>query len=139
MFSLFGENFVKTNVTAGSDEGVIAAADKNGAQALVYYFNEFDAQRKLHDREYLLRFEGLANGKYLLQTYSLDDTHNNTYRLWERMGKPQHPTEQQLSLLHNEQDLSLDFEQEIVVENGEFDYSFVLSSVSMKLVTLKKL
>ena len=138
-FSLLGKNFVKTNVMAGGDDGVIAAADENGAQALLYYFNEFDADKKFPSREYNVHFADLADGKYLLKVYTMDDTHNNTYRLWQRMGSPTEPTEKQLKQLHAEQDVTADTEKEIVVKNGKFDYTTSLSSVSMKLISLKKL
>lgn len=139
MLSLFGKNFVETNVIAGGDDGVIATADENGAQALVYFFNEFDVERQFPPREYNVQFNGLVDGKYLLKLYTMDDTHNNTYRLWQRLGCPSNPTQEQLDMLYKEQDVSADVEKEVEVKDGIFNYSTTLSSVSMKLISLKKL
>ncbi len=135
--SLLGKNIVETDLLPGSDEGCIAAADENGSQALVYCFNEFDAGRNLPDREYNVMFKGLADGKYKLKVYTMDDTHNNTFRLWERMGRPEDPTAEQLKQLYEEQEISADIETEVEVKNGEFSYSVTVSSVSMKLVSIE--
>ncbi len=135
--SLLGSNFVETDLKTGGDEGCIAAADENGAQALVYSFNEFDAERKLPDREYNVEFSGLADGKYTLKVYTMDDAHNNTFRLWERMGRPEAPDAEQLNALYWEQNISADTEFEVEVRNGKFSYSITVPSVSMKLISLE--
>ena len=139
LLSLFGKNFVQTNFTAGNDEGAIAASDENGAQALVYFFNEFDPNRTIPPRDYTVRFIGLADGIYKLSVHSMDDTHNNTYRLWQRLGSPESPTKQQLQMLYKEQELSPEYEAQISVQNGVFEYSVTLTSVSLKFISLRKL
>lgn len=137
MMSLLGKNFVETSLIPGSDEGCLAAADEKGAQAMVYFFNEFDAERKLPDREYKLEFSGLTDGKYTLKIFTMDDTHNNTFRLWERMGRPDDPTEAQLEQLHAEQDVTADIEMDVEVKDGRFTYTVTVPSVSLKLISLE--
>jgi xylan 1,4-beta-xylosidase len=139
LFSLFDENFVETNSIPGADEGIIAASGSNGIQALIYYFDEYDAERKLPSRNYQLNFCGLSDGIYKLKVYTIDDTHNNTYRLWQRLGSKQILNETEQSLLHSEQELSFDKEIEIKVINGNFNYSLSLSSISLKFITLQKI
>lgn len=136
--ALLGENIVETSVIPGSDEGCLGAADKNGAQAMVYFFNEFDAERKLPDREYNVGFSGLSDGKYTLKIYTMDDTHNNTYRLWRRMGRPDDPTTEQLEQLHAEQNITADIETEVEVKDGKFSYPVTVPSVSLKLISLER-
>lgn len=123
---------------AGSDEGALAARGDCGVQALVYYFNEYDADRNLPDRSYQLEFKDLEDGIYKLHVYTMDDTHNNTYRLWKRLGSPEELSKQQLEFLHAEQEITADLEQTVAVKGGTYSYDVALSSVSMKLVTLTR-
>ena len=139
LLSMLGKNFVKTDITAGGDDGVIATSDENGAKAILYYFNEYDSEQKLNDREYSLKFNGLENGKYTLRVYALDNFNNNTYRLWQRLGCPNDLTAEQLELLHKEQDITPSLEQQIQVLGNTFEYQATLSSVSMKLIALEKI
>ena len=137
---MLGEDILSVEgIKPGSDEGVLAAKQGESVQALAYYFNEYDVKRELPDREYQLEFKDLTNGTYKLAVYTMDDTHNNTYRLWQRMGAPMEPSEAELSRIYEEQEISADEECIVEVKDGKYVYKAVLSSVSMKLVTLTRI
>jgi xylan 1,4-beta-xylosidase len=136
--SMLTGDFAETNVTPGGDEGVIASSSENGADALIYYFNDYDVERNFPDRSYSVCFEGISDGEYTLKIYSLDDKHNNTYRLWQRLGSPEEPNEEELALLHKEQEISSDFEADVKVSGGSFKYKISLSTMSAKLIKLIK-
>lgn len=138
MLSLFGKNFVETNVRPGGDFGVLAAADNLGAQALVYFFNEFDFERSMTDRVFDVNFTGLKNGSYVLKIYSMDDAHNNTYRLWQRLGCPETPTSEQFAILRKEQSVSFEHESEVEVSDGTFVRQLNVPSVGFKFITLER-
>ncbi len=126
-------------IKSGSDEGALAAGCGTDTQVLVYYFDEYDAERKLPPRSYRLKFQDLEEGTYKLAVYTMDDTHHNTYRLWQRMGAKENLSKSELELIHKEQELAPDTEETIEVKDGSFAYETELSSVSMKLVTMTKL
>lgn len=105
---------------------------------MVYYFSECDAEHNLPNRRYQLVFKDLEDGIYKLQVYTLDDTHNNTYRLWQRMGSPAELSKLEQELLHAEQEITADAEQTVEVKGDAYRYAVELSSVSMKLVTLTR-
>ncbi|MBQ7036469.1 MAG: hypothetical protein IJN74_03150 [Clostridia bacterium] len=134
----FGKNFVETNLHPGMDDGALASADENGAAALVYYFNDYDVDRAFPDRDYSVSFEGMADGAYRLEVFTMDDTHNNTYRLWQRLGSPDAPTEEEYKKLHAEQEITADTECDVIVSGGKFTYNIALTSMSMKFIKLTK-
>ncbi|MBE6929098.1 MAG: hypothetical protein E7463_02360 [Ruminococcaceae bacterium] len=138
LLSKLGDRLVKTDMVPGADEGTIAAADGNSVQALVYYFNECDMARAYPNREYELCFCDLDDGDYMLEVCTIDDTHNNTFRLWQRLGCPENPTDEQLALIHAEQNLTADTVETVTVTGGVWRCSVELTSVSLKLVTLRK-
>jgi len=137
--AMLGEEMLAVEgMKAGCDEGVLAAKSGTGVQALVYYFNEYDAERNLPDRDYRIDFQDMEAGLYCLKVYTMDDTHNNTYRLWQRLGAPEELTAEELKLLHAEQEITADVEQIVEIKDGNFSYETKLSSVSMKLIALTK-
>ncbi len=138
LLSMCEGDFAETNVTPGGDEGVLATASDKGADALLYYFNDYDSKKNLPDRAYSVSFEGLSDGEYTLKIYSIDDTHNNTYRLWQRLGSPEEPNEEELSLLHAEQEITSELEIPVTVSGGSFTYPATLSTMSAKLLKLTK-
>ena len=135
--SMFGSNFVESDLKPGGNDGCIAASDGKQTQAMVYFFDEFDRDGELSDREYEIEFNGLSNGKHTLKVYTLDRTHNNTFRLWERMGRPENLTEDQIKALHREQNITYDTEIEVEVSDGKLSYEISLPSVSLKLITIE--
>lgn len=139
LLSMLRGDFAVTNVRPGADEGVIASACENSADALLYYFNDYDAERKFPERSYSVSFQGLSDGKYKLEIFTLDDTHNNTYRLWQRLGSPAEPNEEQLKALHREGEITADTEIQVTVSDGKFTYNTTLTSMSAKLISLTKI
>lgn len=139
LLSLLDDEFVEVNHIAGGDDGVIATASNNAAHALVYYFNEFDADRKLPNRNYRVVFTGLADGVYKLNVYTLDDEHNNTYRKWQSSGSPEIPDESTIDALKKQQEITADETKTVTVKNGTIEYSAALKSVSMKMIELIKI
>lgn len=139
MLSLLKGDFVQTDIIPGADEGVIAASNGETSSALVYYFDEFDAVRRLDGREYDIQFTGLDEGVYNVKVYTMDDIHNNTYRLWQRMGCPEDPDAQQLSELYEQQEVTCDDQFEAEAKNGILRIKLTLPSVSLKIVTASKM
>jgi len=139
LLSLLGDEFVRTDNIAGADEGVVATVSKNSAQALIYFFNEFDAMRKLPKRKYRINFSGLDDGCYTLKVYPLDDKHNNTYRIWQSLGSPEQPDVEELKKITKPQNgITPAFSKDIKVRNGKFVFKTSLSSISLKLIELIK-
>lgn len=139
LLSMLRGDFAETNVRPGADEGVIASACENSADALLYYFNDYDAERKFPERSYSVSFQGLSDGEYKLEIFTLDDTHNNTYRLWQRLGSPEEPNEEELKKLHEEQEITSDLEASVTVSGGSFTYCTTLTSMSAKLISITKI
>jgi hypothetical protein len=125
-------------VKPGSDEGALAAKCGTDTQVLLYFFNEYDAERKLPPRSYRVNFQDLEKGTYKLAVYTMDDNHHNTYRLWQQMGAKEELSESESELIRQAQELTPDTEETVEIKDGNFSYETELSSVSMKLVTMTK-
>ncbi len=138
--AMLGDETVKTEgLLPGGDEGVMATQSKDSAEALVYYFNECDTESSFPNRDYRLNFTGLDDGCYKLSVYTMDNTHNNTYRLWQRMGCPETLSAEEKEALSQEQEVTADVTETVEVKQGSFSYDVSLPGVSMKLVTLTKM
>ena len=138
MLSLLGDDFVRTDMIPGGDQGIIASKSENSVSAMVYFFNEFDSKRQLPERNYNLDFCGLEDGRYNIKIYTIDEYHNNTYRMWQRMGCPADPNETQLSEIHRHQEVTCDSEFFCEVTSGRMNIKLNLPSVSLKFVVASK-
>jgi xylan 1,4-beta-xylosidase len=91
MLALLGEDRLKiTGTKAGGPIGLLANKGKNECQLLIYNFNEFENNFSQKTKVQLLIDNLDFKGKQVKITeYWLSKTQHNTYREWERMGKPQ--------------------------------------------------
>ena len=71
----------------GGRYGVLAARSGKEVQLLAYNFQETDDDLRRTDL-FAIGLSGLADGNYLVKAYRMDRTHHNTFRAWERMGRP---------------------------------------------------
>ncbi|MFW6218638.1 MAG: GH39 family glycosyl hydrolase [Bacteroidota bacterium] len=84
-----------------------------------------------------LNIKNLAFKDYTLVEYRLDDVHGNPYNLWVEMGKPEHPTIDQLEKLRGVQEIALaNKPRKIRVENGIFTTAIRMPASSVSLLML---
>jgi xylan 1,4-beta-xylosidase len=91
MLALLGDDRLKiTGPKTGGPIGLLATKGKNECQLLVYNFNEFESNFNQKTNVQMLVDNLDFSGKQVnITEYWLSKTQHNTYREWERMGKPQ--------------------------------------------------
>lgn len=73
----------------GGRFGLLATRSKKDLQILAYNFQETDDNFNQEDN-FVINLEHLSGeGELTVKEYRMDRLHNNTYRKWERMGKPE--------------------------------------------------
>lgn len=89
MLAVLGNQRLKVNgPKPGGRYGVLATKSDSTIQLLVYNFQETDDDFNQKDK-FVINLDQLDDkGKLSIKEYLLDRKHNNTYREWERMGRP---------------------------------------------------
>lgn len=82
----------------GGRHGLLAAKDERGIQLLAYNFNETDDDED-RDDAVEITLDGLPARAYAVQEMRLDRRHHNTYREWERLGRPVNADERTIAVL----------------------------------------
>ena len=88
-----------------SVEVLATATENNSYLIMVVNFNEkLDYDRSV---SISIRLEGLATGSWRCRHYRIDRDHSNAYTIWQSMGRPLVPDEQQLLAIRKHQGLEL--------------------------------
>ena len=140
MLARLKEDRIKVG-TDGKDSrfGVIATKSKDGALAfIVYNYDETDDDLLIVD-EISLDLMGLNSGKTLVVTEtSLDRKHNNTYREWERRGRPEKSIGNDVTAIKTSGELNSTATFNIESDkSGKGKLNLELSRHSMKLIEIE--
>ena len=84
---------------ASTDIGGLASINKNGAGVMVWNYHDDDIQNAGEPIE--ITIEGVPAKNVQLTQYRIDDTHSNSYAVWQKMGSPKSPTTAQIAELEN--------------------------------------
>ena len=121
----------------GGRLGVLATkSSEDEIQMIAYNYNESDDNTFISDT-FDLQIDGLQNGSYEIEMYSLDRENNNTYREWIRQGSPKTPADADMVSLKNMATLSSVRMPDLFCENGMLKISQLLPRHSLKLMILK--
>jgi xylan 1,4-beta-xylosidase len=90
-------SFVDSSVRKQTDIGAIAARDKNSVTIMVWNYHDEDKQEAA--AEINITIAGLSANAITVTEYRIDNEHSNSYEVWKKMGSPQNPTTEQITLL----------------------------------------
>ena len=120
----------------GRRYGVLATkSSKKEVQLIVYNYNETDDDLSISD-DIEIEIDGLPNGNYTVEEYSLDRDNNNTYREWQKQGSPKKSKDADLESLKKAADLSITNSFKVKTPNGELELKTKLPRHSMKLIKI---
>ncbi|WP_310586825.1 GH39 family glycosyl hydrolase [Jiulongibacter sediminis] len=93
------ETIIKNGVKGDkNDINALAAMDKNSATVMLW--NYHDINEKMGETSSVkLSLAVLPKNKLLVQHFSVDQEHSNSYNVWLNMGSPQNPTASQIKEL----------------------------------------
>ena len=141
MLARLKENRVKVSRNEKDSRfGVLATKSDSGNLSLIIYnYNETDDNLAVAD-DIILNFSGLYEGKtFSVTEINLDREHNNTYREWERSGRPNRSRANDISSIRNAGELTATGSFSIESnEKGNAQIALKLSRHSMKLIEIEQ-
>lgn len=87
------EDVVRNSVAGAPD--VTAAATLSGGEVHILLWNYHDADVSAPDAVVHLEVDGLKGKSVLASEWRMDANHSNAYGIWQAMGSPAHPTDEQ--------------------------------------------
>jgi xylan 1,4-beta-xylosidase len=131
--------------TGGKNEngvGGTATIAENSTSIQVLIYNHIDgagADSRNTD-DVTLKIENIPFGKAKVEHFILDRTHSNSFRIWESLGSPQNPNEDQWTRMRDAARLAyLDSVNNIDIAGGSFAKSFKAPIYSVSLIQLTSL
>jgi xylan 1,4-beta-xylosidase len=69
--------------------------------------------------------------------YRIDDEHSNSYEVWKKMGSPQAPTKEQISILEKAGGLqTMGAAEKLKVDNGKLVFDILLPRQAVGLIKI---
>jgi xylan 1,4-beta-xylosidase len=108
-----------------TDINALACSDKRIVTVLLWNYHDLDIQDT--GSPIVLKIKGITAEKVTLKQYRIDDLHSNSYEVWKKIGSPQNPTPDQITLLEKAGQL------ETVSEPSEIEVSNNVAVIKMHL------
>jgi xylan 1,4-beta-xylosidase len=84
---------IEQGVRNNPDINALACADQNEMTILVWNYHDDDILGEINDIELMIR--NIPDGPALMQHYRVDRELSNSYTIWQKLGSPQQPTEEE--------------------------------------------
>ncbi len=151
LLSLTGKTMLENNSQEPLPDyiGVVPTKHKDGRISVVLYnkTNIDISNREKREKEntiiacgdeiVTLHFNKLLDKKYFLVKYRIDENNANPYPLWKEMGEPASPNDDQLHLLRQKQEISIEQQPEAIeINKGDYKETIHLPASSVCLVKL---
>ncbi len=118
------------------DVNAFATTDKKSAAVMVWNYHDkdsFAAATPVH-----ITIEGMGSvTKATLTQYRIDSEHSNSFEAWKKMGSPQQPTQEQITLLKKSGQLTqLEPAKTVVIKKGQYVLNMLLPRQAVSFVQL---
>jgi xylan 1,4-beta-xylosidase len=80
-----------------NDVGGLAAKDKRSATVMIWNYHDDDVKGAALPVE--VSINSIPANTVTVTEYRIDDEHSNSYEVWKKMGSPQNPTKEQITIL----------------------------------------
>ncbi|MEO5910526.1 MAG: beta-xylosidase [Pelobium sp.] len=151
MFGKMGGNFVEATSSqmyplqtvldssirkVQNDIGVLAAKQQHEATVMIW--NYHDEDRQGDSSIVKLQIKGIPAQQVKITHYRIDEKHSNSYSLWQQMGSPQQPTQEQIKQLERAGELAvLEKPKPIKIKNGNLETRVMLPNQAVSLLKLE--
>ena len=124
-----------SSVRRKADIDALASKDKKSAAVMVWHYHDDDTTAPAAPVE--IRIKGIPAKNVQVKHYRIDDTHSNSYTVWQKMGSPQQPTASQITTLEKAGQLEmLSNPEKIAVKEGEVVIKMQLPRQAVSLLQL---
>lgn len=80
-----------------NDVGGLAAKDKRSSTVMIWNYHDDDVKNAALPVE--VTINSIPANTVTITEYRIDDEHSNSYEVWKKMGSPQNPTNEQITIL----------------------------------------
>jgi xylan 1,4-beta-xylosidase len=116
-----------------------AVATRNGNEVDVMVWNYHDADVAAPAAEISLEVDGLKGRKATAAEFRMDETHSDSYRAWQQMGSPAHPSANQVAALQKAAGLEETVtDHAIAVKGGKASVKLTLPRQGVALVRIRE-
>jgi len=119
--------------------GFAARRGQRSAQVLIYHFDEANEEGEGQTAPVRVEVFGFEADGLMLTHYRIDKDHSNAYRVWERLGRPLHPTSEQLARIQEHAQLeTVEPPRRVTAPRGRVSLSFELPVNAVSLIVLEE-
>ncbi len=131
---------IETGASMPEEVDVLAAKDDDGRLAvLVWRHTDDQYQTDDVDASVQVTISGLGDGEHVLRHHRIDADHSNSHTVWQSLGAPQVPTEEQVAQIKARQGLEeLEPERRVQVTGGTLELTVELPLPAVSLLTLER-
>jgi xylan 1,4-beta-xylosidase len=128
---------VDSSVRRGyNDVGGLAAKDRQSATLMLWNYHDEDVKKAALPVE--VNITGLDVSSITLTEYRIDDEHSNSYEVWKKMGSPQSPSKEQVTLLEKSGQLkTMGQPKKLKVANGILNVKLILPQQAVSLLKME--
>lgn len=94
-----------SSVRKKADIDALASKDQRSAAVMVWHYHDDDV--KAEDATIEVDLKGFPAQQVNFKHYRIDDENSNSYEVWKKMGSPENPTAEQISILEKAGQLAL--------------------------------
>ncbi len=118
-----------------NDVGGLAAKDKRTATVMLWNYHDDDVKNAA--LPVAVNINGLTATTVTLTEYRIDDEHSNSYEVWKKMGSPENPTKEQITILEKSGQLkTMGASQKLKVTNGVLNIKLSLPQQGVSLLKI---
>jgi xylan 1,4-beta-xylosidase len=129
------DDILRQGVRAKPDVASLASLDGNTLCVLVWHYHDDDMPGP--DAAVALEVNHIpsAAGPVRLRHFRIDQDHSDAFALWQRMGRPEHPSQKQFAQLHEAGQLAtLGAPETVVIHDGQATVRFTLPRQAVSLL-----
>jgi len=130
------DDMVRRGVRGPPDVSALAALDGRRLAVMVWHYHDDDVPGPEASVELSLVGLPLKHGEARLAHYRIDEQRSNAYAAWKKMGSPQNPTEDQVTLLEKAGQLQAMYKPIKLEVNGKMTLAIHLPRQGVSLVKL---
>jgi len=118
-----------------NDVGGLAAKDKRSATVMIWNYHDNDVKNAA--LPVAVNINGLTATTVTVTEYRIDDEHSNSYEVWKKMGSPQNPTKEQITILEKSGQLKkMGAAKKLKVTNGLLNVNISLPQQGVSMLKI---
>jgi xylan 1,4-beta-xylosidase len=133
------DTMIRQGVRGTADVSGFASLDNNKLCVMLWHYHDDDVPGPDASVELLLTNLPLSFNNASLEHYRIDEEHSNAYTLWQKMDKPQNPTDEQYAQLEKAGELTqLSPREKIKINQSNINLHIKLPRKAVSLLVIER-